>query len=170
MKIKNKLTKIGRNPKKNKGYINPPIYKGSTIIFDDFKSYIKDRDKTNDNEKSKYGIQFNPTREFLENAITSLYDATDTVTTPSGLTALAIPFLTFLNKGNHVLMSATSEEGNHVWRGEVTHMPSGTFPLGWTRKYGDGKVFVVLLGHNGLSFQTPEFQQVVLNGVSWVTS
>jgi len=73
-------------------------------------------------------------------------------------------------KGNHVLMSATSEEGTHVWRGEVTHMPSGTFPLGWTRKYGDGKVFVVLLGHNGLSFQTPEFQQIVLNGVSWVTS
>ena len=69
MKIKTKLTKLGRNPKKNKGFINPPIFKGSTIIFDDFKSYIKDRDKTNDNEKTKYGIQFNPTREFLENAI-----------------------------------------------------------------------------------------------------
>ena len=53
MKIKTKLTKIGRNPKKNKGFINPPIFKGSTIIFDDFKSYIKDRDKTNDNEKSR---------------------------------------------------------------------------------------------------------------------
>ena len=105
MKIKTKLTKIGRNPKKNKGYINPPIFKGSTIIFDNFKSYIRDRDKTNDNEKSKYGIQFNPTRECLENAITSLYDATDTVTTPSGLTALIIPFLTFLNKGDHVLIS-----------------------------------------------------------------
>ena len=105
MKIKTKLTKIGRNPKKNKGFVNPPIFKGSTIIFDDFKSYIKDRDKTNDNEKSKYGIQFNPTREFLENAITSLYNAADTVTTPSGLTALIIPFLTFLNKGDHVLIS-----------------------------------------------------------------
>ena len=75
MKIKTKLTKLGRNPKKNKGFINPPIFKGSTIIFDDFKSYIKDRDKTNDNEKSKYGIQFNPTRDFLENAITSLFVA-----------------------------------------------------------------------------------------------
>ena len=37
MKIKTKLTKIGRDPKKSKGYVNPPIYKGSTIIFDNFK-------------------------------------------------------------------------------------------------------------------------------------
>ena len=34
---------------------------------------------------------------------------------------------------------------------------------------GDGKVFVTLLGHNGLSFETPEFQKMVLNGVNWVT-
>jgi type 1 glutamine amidotransferase len=48
-------------------------------------------------------------------------------------------------------------------------MPAGTFPLGWTRSYGDGKVFVTLLGHNGLSFETPEFQRIVLNGVDWAT-
>ena len=73
-------------------------------------------------------------------------------------------------KGNHVFMSATSEEGTYTWRGKATYMPRASFPLGWTRKYGDGKVFVVLLGHNGLSLQTPEFQKMVLNGVSWVTS
>ena len=33
--------------------------------------------------------------------------------------------------------------------------------------YGDGKVFVLLLGHDGRSFETPEFQQIVLNGVAW---
>ena len=98
MNIKTKLTKIGRDPKKNKGYVNPPIYKGSTIIFDNFKSYIKDRDKADDDENSKYGIQFNPTTENFEEAITSLYKAADTVATPSGLSALIIPFLCFLNK------------------------------------------------------------------------
>ena len=40
----------------------------------------------------------------------------------------------------------------------------------WTRSFGNGKVFVTLLGHNGLSFQTPEFQKIVLNGVNWATS
>ena len=105
MKLKTKLTKIGRDPKKYKGYINPPIFKGSTIIFDDFKSYLIDRDKNDDNENSKYGIQFNPTTEIFEKSITNLYDASDTVATPSGLSALIIPFLTFLKNGDHVLIS-----------------------------------------------------------------
>jgi type 1 glutamine amidotransferase len=49
-------------------------------------------------------------------------------------------------------------------------MPGGTFPLGWTRQYGNGKVFVLLLGHDGQSFKTPEFQKIVLNGVDWATT
>ena len=70
--------------------------------------------------------------------------------------------------GNDVFMEATSEEWTGPWGGqESVHMPAGTFPLGWTREYGDGKVFVTLLGHNGLSFETPEFQRMVLNGIDW---
>ena len=49
-------------------------------------------------------------------------------------------------------------------------MPGGTYPLGWTRKYGDGNVYVLLLGHDGRSFETPEFQQLVLNGVDWAAA
>ena len=70
---------------------------------------------------------------------------------------------------NDVFMSGDSEEGTYQWGGKETHMLAGTFPLGWTRSYGDGKVFVTLLGHNGLSFETPEFQRIVLNGVDWAT-
>ena len=33
-----------------------------------------------------------------------------------------------------------------------------------------GRVFVTLLGHDGLSLETPEVQKIVLNGVEWVTS
>ena len=47
--------------------------------------------------------------------------------------------------------------------------PAAPFP-GWTRKYGDGKVFVLLPGHDGGSFQLPEFQQIVLHGVDWATA
>jgi len=71
--------------------------------------------------------------------------------------------------GNEVFITADAEDGTHPWgaQRQPKFMPGGTFPLGWTRKYGRGKVFVLLLGHNGLSFQTPEFQRMVLNGVSW---
>ena len=72
--------------------------------------------------------------------------------------------------GNDVFMTGDSEDGTWVWRGEETFMAGGTFPLGWTRTYGEGKVFTTLLGHNGLSFETPEFQRIVLNGIDWTTS
>ena len=72
--------------------------------------------------------------------------------------------------GNDVFMEATSVSGTYPWRGEEMEMPAGTFPLGWTREYGNGKVFVTLLGHNGLSFRTPEFQRLILNGINWITT
>ena len=71
---------------------------------------------------------------------------------------------------NDVFMEATSIAGTYLWRGQETEMPAGTFPLGWTREYGNGKVFVTLLGHNGLSFRTPEFQLLILNGINWITT
>ena len=73
-------------------------------------------------------------------------------------------------EGNDVYVSGTSEDGSHTWRGEEMFMPGGTFPLGWTRTFGEGKVFVTLLGHDGQSFRSPEFQRIVLNGVDWATS
>ncbi len=68
--------------------------------------------------------------------------------------------------GNDVFMDAEVEGSDYTNDGSET----ATNPLGWTRTYGNGKVFVNLLGHDGLSFQTPEFQQITLNGVDWVTS
>ena len=104
MKNKTILTILGRNYKRYQGYLNPPIYKGSTIIFKNFKQYLKDRDKSDD-ENSYYGIQVNPSTLNLEKTLSKLYKAHDTVATPTGLTAVIIPFLTFLNKGDHVLIS-----------------------------------------------------------------
>ena len=74
--------------------------------------------------------------------------------------------------GNDVFLTGTAEGGTHPWGPDrqPMDMPGGTFPLGWTRKYGDGNVFVLLLGHDGQSFQTPEFQKIVLNGISWATA
>ena len=58
--------------------------------------------------------------------------------------------------GNDVFLEGTSEEGTWPWGPDrkETHMPAGTFPLGWTRSYGQGKVFTLLLGHDGKSFES----------------
>ena len=73
--------------------------------------------------------------------------------------------------GNDVFLTASAEDGTHAWGPDraPTFMPGGAYDLAWTRAYGNGKVFKTTLGHNGLSFQTPQFQRLVLNGVNWVT-
>src|ERR671922_790617 len=77
-----------------------------------------------------------------------------------------------LAAGNEVFITADAVEGTYPWGPDrrPKHMPGGTFSLGWTRQYGDGRVCVLLLGHDGRSFQTPAFQQIVLNGVDWATA
>ena len=74
-----------------------------------------------------------------------------------------------IKDGNNVFLTGTADDGTWPWGPDrnPTHMPGGTYPLGWTRQYGDGNVFVLLLGHDGRSFETPEFQRIVLNGVEW---
>ena len=104
MDIKSKLVKLGKDPKKQKGFINPAIYKGSTIIFDNFKHYLSDL-KKNDDRKTLYGINTNPSHTELENCITKLYNSDDTVIAPSGLSALVIPFFSYLKKGDEVLVN-----------------------------------------------------------------
>jgi len=77
-----------------------------------------------------------------------------------------------IKDGNDVFITGTAEDGTWPWGPDrnPTHMPGGTYPLGWTRKYGDGNVYVLLLGHDGRSFETPEFQKLVLNGVDWAAA
>jgi cysteine-S-conjugate beta-lyase len=104
MDIKTKLTKIGRDPKKQKRFINPGIYKGSTMVFDNFKHYLKDLDN-NDDRKTLYGINTNPSNKELEDCISELYNSNDTIIAPSGLAALIIPFFAFLKKGDEVLIN-----------------------------------------------------------------
>ena len=106
MNLKTKLTKIGRDPKKNKGFLNPGIYKGSTIIFDDYKSYINDVNRKND-ASALYGINNNPLIEKLEKSLSYLYKANDTVIAPSGLSAVIIPFFAFLKKNDEVIINDT---------------------------------------------------------------
>ena len=70
---------------------------------------------------------------------------------------------------DEIFLAADAEAGTWPWGPEraSTHMPAGTFPLGWTRMYGRGRVCVLLLGHDARSFETPEFQRMILNGVEW---
>ena len=123
MDIKSKLIKLGRDPKKQKGFLNPGIYKGSTMIFDNFKEYLKDI-KNNDDRKTLYGINTNPSHKELEECISELYNTNDTVIAPSGLAALIIPFFAYLKKGDEVLIN------------DSVYSPTRTFCNNLLKNYG----------------------------------
>jgi len=123
MNIKSKLIQLGRNPKKQKRFINPGIYKGSTMIFDNFNHYLKDI-KNNDDRKTLYGINSNPSYKELEESISELYNSNDTVIAPSGLSALIIPFFTCLKKDDEVLIN------------DSVYSPTRTFCNNILKNYG----------------------------------
>ncbi|CAI4422820.1 BAP_1a_G0014900.mRNA.1.CDS.1 [Saccharomyces cerevisiae] len=96
--ITTQLTVIGRNPDEQGGFVNPPLYKGSTIIHK----------KLCDLEQRKgryYGTAGSPTIENLEDAWTHLTGGAGTVLSPSGLGSISLALLTLSKAGDHILMT-----------------------------------------------------------------
>jgi cysteine-S-conjugate beta-lyase len=89
----------GRNPDEQFGFVNTPIYRGSTIL----KSTVKE---LNDRHHARfvYGTQGSPTTEALETAWTELAGAAGTVLVPSGLAAVTLAFMSCLKAGDHFLL------------------------------------------------------------------
>jgi len=94
-----RLAHAGREPKRFHGFVNTPIYRGSTILFPTAAAL-----DANDQEFT-YGRLGTPTVRSLEEAIAELEGGHATRLTPSGLSAIATTFLTLLSDGDHALVS-----------------------------------------------------------------
>lgn len=97
--ISTQLTVLGRNPDEQYGFVNPPLYKGSTVIhktLDDIE-HLRGR--------FFYGTAGSPTIENLENAWTQLTGAAGTVLSPSGLGSVTLVLLSLTKAGDHILVS-----------------------------------------------------------------
>jgi len=44
-----------------------------------------------------------------------------------------------------------------------------TLPVTWTKKWGDGKVFVTTIGHKLDDFDVPEVDAMIVEGLTWAT-
>lgn len=93
-----RLIHLGRNPSKFHGFVNTPIYRGSTVLFDSMERLL------NRDQKYTYGRRGSPTIEALETVITELEGGHRTVLAPSGLGAVSSTLLALLSTGDHVLM------------------------------------------------------------------
>ena len=92
------LSHSGKNPLENHGIPAPPLYRTSTILSPNMKTY------RNKSGKYTYGRNGTPTSESLTSSISSLYNAHGCVLAPSGMAAITTGLMSVLRSNDHILV------------------------------------------------------------------
>ena len=98
------LTHAGRNPDEQFGFVNTPVFRGSTVLFrtlDDLDAHT---------QRYLYGRAGTPTTNAVEAIITELEQAHATLLAPSGLAAVTIALMSCLSAGDEVLITDSAYE------------------------------------------------------------
>ncbi|QIQ22441.1 cystathionine beta-lyase [Zophobihabitans entericus] len=116
--ISTQLTQLGRDPEEQCGFVNTPVYRGSTVIYKSLQD-IEAR-----KARFHYGTSGTPTIANLEDAWSQISNAAGTVMSPSGLGAVALAIFTTVKAGDHLLMP------------DCVYRPSRNFCNGMLKKFG----------------------------------
>ena len=99
LKTRTKLVYAGRHPSQQHGFVNTPVYRGSTVLFPTY------HDLVTRNAHFSYGTQGSPTTEALTEAWTEFSGAAGTVLAPTGLAAITLALLAAVKAGDHILVT-----------------------------------------------------------------
>jgi cysteine-S-conjugate beta-lyase len=101
LKPATRLISGGRNPSANHGFVNPPVYHASTVLYPTAEDFLARR------SRYVYGRRGTPTSEALADALRELEgpQCAGVALVPSGLTAISTALLSVLNAGDHVLVT-----------------------------------------------------------------
>ncbi len=113
-----RLVRAGRDPAEQHGFINTPIYRGSTVLFPTLDDLLHRRGRYT------YGTKGTPTTEALEAAWTDLAGAAGTVLAPSGLAAVTLALFSCLKAGDHLLVT------------DSVYLPTRQFCDGMLKRFG----------------------------------
>jgi|SRR5579872_2329204 len=96
-----RVVTAGRHPPSYHGFINPPVYHASTLIYPSAEDYVAQR------SRYQYGRIGTPTTEALESAIAELEgpQCAGVALLPSGLAAISTALLAVLKTGDHLLVT-----------------------------------------------------------------
>ncbi len=128
------LTHRGRASEDNFGYVNVPVFRGSTILFktldelEDYKAPIR------------YGRNDNPTTGALADLVTELEGAAGTVICPSGLSAVSTALLAALSAGDEVLVTDSAYDPTRIFSAE------GLARFGVTVRFYDPRIGAGIAG------------------------
>ncbi len=113
-----RLVHAGRDPSEQHGFVNTPIYRGSTVLFPTTDDLLHRRGRYS------YGTHGTPTTDALEKAWTDLTGAAGTVLAPSGLAAVTLALTSSLKAGDHLLVT------------DSVYRPTRIFCDGFLKKFG----------------------------------
>lgn len=116
--IQTALVQGGRNPDDQFGFVNTPLFRGSTVLF---KTYA---DIKAQEQRYLYGRAGNPTTDGVESIVTELEGAYRSKLVPSGLAAITVALLACLKTGDDVLITDSAYE------------PTRSFAEGFLKKMG----------------------------------
>ncbi|HEX3440256.1 MAG TPA: cystathionine beta-lyase [Pseudolabrys sp.] len=96
-----RLVVSGRDPQAYHGYVNPPVYHASTMLYPTAEDQVAHR------SRYSYGRRGTPTSEALESALTDLEGAAcaGVALLPSGLAAISSALLAVAGAGDHILVT-----------------------------------------------------------------
>src|SRR5271169_1614985 len=91
----------GRDPASYHGFVNPPVYHASTVLYPSAEDFVAHR------ARYQYGRRGTPTTEALELALQELEgpQCAGVSLLPSGLAAISTALLSVVRGGDHVLVT-----------------------------------------------------------------
>ncbi|MGA2895021.1 MAG: cystathionine beta-lyase [Xanthobacteraceae bacterium] len=110
-----KLVTAGRDPESYHGFVNPPVYHASTVLYPSAEDFLAHR------SRYQYGRRGTPTTEALELALQELEgpQCAGVSLLPSGLAAISVALLAVVKAGDHVLVTDSAYGPTRIFCDQV---------------------------------------------------
>src|SRR5580698_8653718 len=121
--FRTRLSHVGRAGKRVHGFVNPPLLRGSTVLYPTVAERRAAAARRGERVLT-YGLGGSETHWALEDAIADVEGGTRCAIVSSGLAAVTTPLLAFLKSGDHLLMP------------DSVYGPSRNFAEGMLKRFG----------------------------------
>jgi cystathionine beta-lyase len=128
------LTHSGRNPDDQFGFVNTPVFRGSTVLF----KTLGEHDAPT--QPYTYGRAGNPTTAGVEQLVSELEGAHGTTLVPSGLAAITVAMLSGLSAGDEILITDSAYEPARIFGNKFLER------MGVTVRYYDPRIGAGIAG------------------------
>ena len=145
-----KIVSAGRRKEWTQGIVNPPVWRASTILYDDVAA-LRANNKADTHHTLFYGRRGTPTQWSLADALTELEPGAEaTLLYPSGVAAMSSVLLALLSPGDHLLIPDSAYD------------PTRNFAGGMLRRMGVATTFYDPLLGTGIAGLCQENTRVIL--------